>query len=243
MSATLPIALLSGRGSLRQPLVYVALVAFPASYFLVMTLLAGTQLGRHALIGAIVGFAVNAGVVSLPQIVLLYRYRGLHDMIVASPVPRGSYVIGLAASRLIYVAPPLAATLALLAIVTGDTVSPWRLLAVLPLAALCWLVGSLLGFTVVRGLASPSSVSALSNMLGLLLVLLPPVYYPLDLLPGWLHWPALAVPTANCAELMRIVLGQSSAGASELALQVAVLASICGLAAWVTLGDRHWRTR
>lgn len=239
MTAVLPIALLPGRGSMRQPLVYVALVAFPASFFVVLTLLAGSQLSRHALIGAIVGFATNAGVVSLPQLVLLYRYRGLQDMLATSPASRTSYMVGLAASRLIYVAPPLIATAVLFAVVAD--VPPLRLLAIVPLAALCWLVGSLLGFAVVRTWATPTSVSALSNMLGLLLVLLPPVYYPISLLPDWLHWPVLVVPTANCAELMRVVLGTSPTGPVTLVGQVAILLAVCAGALALARSDRRWQ--
>lgn len=239
MTAVLPIALLPGRTSLRQPLVYVSMVAFPASFFVVLTLLAGPELGRHALIGAVVAFAVNAGVVSLPQLVLLYRYRGLQDMLVASPASRASYVVGLAASRLIYVAPPMLGTAVLFAIVAGIPLH--QLLLILPLALLCWLVGSLIGFALVRTWATPASVSALSNMLGILLVLLPPVYYPLSLLPGWLHWPALLVPTANCAELIRVMLGVSSASPLEVAGQLAVLAVVCVGAVAMALNDRRWR--
>lgn len=233
------LALLMSRGNLRQPLVYVAMAAFPASYFLVLSLLGGVKLGRHALLGALVAFAVNAGIVSLPQLALAYRVRRLQDMFVASPVSPVTYALGMAVSRLVYAAPPLVIVFVLLATVSG--ISLWHLAAVIPLTLLAWLTGSLLGFAAAARWENPMTVATASNMLGVLLVMLPPVYYPLDLLPPAVRWIALAIPTANVAELLRLVAGLVTTTPLQLGVQIALLVACLLLCLWMTAVGSRWR--
>jgi ABC-2 type transport system permease protein len=220
-------------------MVYVAMAAFPASYFLVLTLRDGAALGRHALLGAMIGFSVNAGVISLPQVVLTYRARGLQEMFVASPVRPFTYAVGMALSRLIYIAPPLLVMLVLFPVVSG--VGAGRALVLAPLLGLSWFTGSLIGFGATRRWDDPAGVAAMANMLGLVLVLLPPVYYPLDLLPAPLTWPVLLVPTANIAELAREVTGLSDVDVLRLGYQAVALAVTIVGCVWFTSRDRHWR--
>lgn len=233
------LTLLMSRGSLRQPLVYVAMAASPASYFLVLSLLGGVRLGRHALLGALVAFAVNAGIVSLPQLALFYRARRLQDVFVASPVSPLTYALGMAISRLVYVAPPLLVVYVLLATVSG--LSLWHLVAVIPLTLLAWLTGSLLGFATAARWENPMTIATASNMLGVLLVMLPPVYYPLELLPPAVRWVALAIPTANVAELLRVVVGLVTTTPMQLGVQIALLLMCLLLCLWMTALGSRWR--
>lgn len=234
-----PLAVLTSRANVRQPMVYVTMAALPASYFVILTLLAGASLGQHAILGAMVSYGVTGGVVSLPQTVVTYRMRRLHDMIVASPVRPLTYVLGLALSRLVYVAPPLVVVSTIFVFVSD--VVWWRIPLLLPLIALAWFVGSVLGFVVARSWDNPTSVSAIANMIGYLLVLLPPVYYPLSLLPGWLQEGVLLVPTANIAQLLRLVAGLAHAPVMVVVAQVGLLTATVGFCAWFASRDSRWR--
>ena len=234
-----PIAVLTSRGNVRQPMVYFTLAAMPASYFLVFSLLAGGALGRHAFLGAAVAFAVTGGVVSLPQTVVLYRMRRLHDMMVASPIRPLTYVAGLAVSRLLYVAPPLLAVLAAFGLF-GD-ISPWRLAAMAPLVVVAWAFGCALGFAISRRWDNPAYISAVANMVGYLLVLLPPVYYPMSLLPEAAWLTVSLIPTAAIAELMRWSAGISETAGPLTAVQAAsVLLWLAGCL-WYASRDARWR--
>jgi len=230
MRQALAIASLLTRGTLRQPLVYISIMTIPLSYFLLMTLLEGRKMGLHALLGAAVAFGFNSGVVSLPQVVLMYRYRRLQEMLLAGPVSPMTYLVGVALSRLFGAAPNLLALLLILVWIGG--VAPEGLLAVLFLMLLSWFIGSLLGFVLASLWENPVTVSSAANMLGILLVLLPPVYYPAELLPASLRWPAMVIPTANMAQLMRQAVGLSAVQPGHLVLQVGLLGLVAALAVW-----------
>lgn len=234
-----PLAVLTSRANVRQPMVYATMAALPASYFIILTLLAGAALGQHAILGAMVSYGVTGGVVSLPQTVVSYRTRRLHDMIVASPVRPLAYVIGLALSRLVYVAPPLVVVFVIFTLVSD--VAWWRVVLLLPVIALAWFVGSVLGFVVARTSDNPASVSAIANMIGYLLVLLPPVYYPLALLPAWLQDVVLIVPTANIAQLLRLMAGLAEARPMIVIMQAVLLAATVVFCAWYASRDGRWR--
>lgn len=226
----LAVAALLTRGSLRQPLVYVSIVSIPLSYFLLMTLLEGVKLGLHALLGAAVAFGFNAGVVSLPQIVLMYRFRRLQEMMLAGPVSPLIYLVGVAVSRLFFMAPGLLALILVLAWIGGMALH--QLLVIMLLMLLSWFIGSLLGFVLASMWENPVTVSSAANMAGLLMILLPPVYYPADLLPASLRWLVTIIPTANIAQLMRMVAGLSSVDPAQGAVYVGVLGLVAALALW-----------
>lgn len=232
--------MLTSRANVRQPMVYFTLAAMPLSFFLVFTLIAGRSLGQHAFLGAAVAYSVTAGIVSLPQTVVQYRIRQLHDMIVASPIRPVNYLLGLAVSRLLYIAPPLVVILTVFA--WFSEVPPWRVLATLPWLALAWLFGCVVGFAISRRWDNPANISSISNMAGYLIVLLPPVYYPLSLLPDAARVPASFIPTATLAEMMRWSVGLSESAPGLMAADVAVTLALIAACIWYTSRDSRWRT-
>ncbi len=238
--AAFPVAALMSRASLRQPIIYVTLTAIPASYVLLLFLVRGRGLGETALVGAVVAAGTNAGLISLPQILLGYRMRRLQDMFVASPMSPHAYLFGAALSRLVYIAPVLVIALTAFAIVGG--VGPARLAAMVGLVAISWVTGSVLGFLVTARLPDPASVSAASNMLGVVLVMLPPVYYPIELLSERVARPLLALPTVDVAVLARALNGQTGGDSPYLVPALVVLAAwllVGGVYAWRRL---RWQT-
>jgi len=158
------LAVLTSRANVRQPMVYVTMGALPASYFIVISLLAGSDLGMHAFLGAMVSYAVTGGVVSLPQTVVAYRMRRLHEMLVTSPMKPLTYVLGLAVSRILYVAPPLLVVFAIFTVVAD--VAIWRVVLLVPLVAVAWTIGSVLGFSIAKQWDNPAYISAVANMIG-----------------------------------------------------------------------------
>lgn len=234
-----PIALLTSRANVRQPIVYLTLAGMPISYFIVFSLIAGSTLSRQAFIGAAIAYSINGGVVSLPQTVVVYRMRQLHDMIIASPIRPATYLTGLALSRLLYVGPPLVVVLVALSLF-GE-MPLWRVLMVVPFVAVAWMFGCALGFAVSRRWDNPAYISSIANMVGYLLVLLPPVYYPMSLLPQGLRLPISLVPTAAIAELTRWGTGLDQPSGALVAFDMAVsLVAVVGCA-WYAASDRRWR--
>jgi ABC-2 type transport system permease protein len=74
-----------------------------------------------------------------------------------------------------------------------------------------WLMGTLLGFWLGNSARDPARLGAAANVLHFLLILLPPVYYPVSVLPEWASHLALLVPTASLSHVLsyQLALAQS----------------------------------
>lgn len=204
---TFAVAALTLKPSLRQPLFIVLVSVLPLSLLVMFQVIGGAGLGQHALYGMIIVFATNAGVISLPQITVTYRNSHLQEMYVASPVGPGMYALGLGLSRLLFALPPILVILGVLTVRGGMAVSalPLALLVVF-CTSFC---GVMIGFTLSLVVPNVYMISTVANLTGLVLTVLPPVYYPLAMIPASWRWLAMLAPTVNAAELLRIYGGVS----------------------------------
>jgi ABC-2 type transport system permease protein len=235
------IAALSLKPSLRQPLYIVLVSLLPFSFVLTFWLIGGASLSQHALYGLLVAFATNPGIISLPQIAVSYKISRLQEMYVASPVGPGLYAFGLGLSRLLFATPPVLAIFGVLALRGGMS------LRMLPLAAavvVCVaLTAVLAGFTLSLTVPNLPLVSIVGNMLGLLLTVVPPVYYPLTMVPSGFRWLPLLTPTANAAQLLRIFGGSAHSSSGMTLLHWAILLTEGLLLAGVVLRRMRWQER
>lgn len=228
------------RPNLRTPLWFVVISIIPATFVFIFWLIGGMALGQHALLGALVTFANGAGIVSLPQLMVGLKYRKLQDVFVASPCSPFSYAVGLALSRLMYVSPPL--LLVLIILLSIGLVELTALPVILLILCVTWFTGTMIGFTVGTYVAdNVLHVSAISNLLGLVLTLIPPVYYPLELIPESYRWLALSVPTANAAQLIRVASGVAVTSGWEVALHWTILGTYVVFSMFLSLRKSRWR--
>lgn len=236
----LSVAILATRGTFRNPLILVSIALLPATVFLLFFMIGGMGLSQHVLLGSMVAFTFNAGIVSLPQVFVQYKGRKLQDMFVASPLHPVTYMTGLGLSRLLYSAPNLALVLGA-SLWTG--VLPWRALpGVLVVLLISWLIGSLIGFTVATYITAARNIGVVSNMLGTLLAAIPPVLYPLDLVPGEaFKGIAMAVPAAAAAQLVRIQAGATESPWFQQPLLWSILALYLGLGLLLVVRGSRWR--
>ena len=226
---TFAVAALTLKPSLRQPLFIILVSVLPLSLFVMFQLIGGSALGQHALYGMIIVFATNAGVISLPQITVIYRNSHLQEMYVASPVGPGLYALGLGLSRLLFALPPILVILGVLTVRGGMAAStlPLALLVVL-CTSFC---GVMTGFTLSLVVPNVYMISTVANLTGLVLTVLPPVYYPLAMVPAGWRWLAMLAPTVNAAELLRIYGGVSTGSPGMALLHWTVLLAetlVCG---------------
>lgn len=186
---------------------------------------AGTQL----ITGALVFGLGMAGVNMLAQGMLNERFNSMLKLVVTSPVHPMSYVLGVVAFAVVQ---GLAAGAVLLSFapVTGTDVhlSLW-LLPVLVLAAL-----STAGMSVIIATRAPGleAGSMLANVFGILIVLLSPIYYPMERLPEGMQWVARLSPFTHAGEAVnRILSGEGGFLPSALALMaITVVTTTVGIA-------------
>ncbi len=198
------------RPIIRNPIWHVVISIIPLSYVLIFGILGGVNLAKYAIVGALIALSMNSGIVSLPQVVVYLKNIKLQEMFVASPVDPYTYCLGIALSRLFYVMPELLLFLLLGASLNVITLSEIPIIVSLVLCS--WIIGCTIGYTVSTYVDKIMYISAVSNLLGLLLMLLPPVYYPAEFLPQQFRFVVYLVPSATVAQLLRLYLGISSWG-------------------------------
>lgn len=188
----------------RQPLMLI-MIGLISSIPLFFILVFGGQIS-YGLVGAMVSTISFIGIAAAIQDITVDRYLKIREMIVAMPVHPISYAVGVALAPLVLSAPSL---------IFFTAIAIW--LKVLPLSSIGWIIASLLlcwttlssiGFIISTYLqkASVYTLNNMSNILGLGLIFIPPVYYPEELLGG-LSWIAMILPTSNAAGLIRAYSG------------------------------------
>jgi len=227
------------RPVLRQPMLTVVVSVIPVSFILIFRLIGGKELSLHALYGTLVVFAANVGIISLPQVAVTFQSYRLRDMFVASPVSPLLYAAGMGLSRLCWAAPGLGLIILFLTLRGGLRWQqvPWVLLVIF----FTWFTGVMIGFFISTFLPDPFMIGNASNLVGMLLSVLPPIYYPLSLVPAPWRWLPMLVPTTHAAQLIRAAGGLAvlSRGASVLHWSIlCAYAVLCGL---LSIRYAQWR--
>lgn len=193
----------------------------PGALYLMFFLVGGQELSQHVLYGALIAQALGAGLVSMPQFIVIHRDRRLLEMYIASPMGPLPYMIGFAAGRLIYMVPGL---IVLLSIMLGfGFMELQNLPATLGVVFATFVLGSMIGFTIATYIRSLFVTGAVSNILNSLLMMLPPVMYPLAIIPDRYQWLAFIAPTTAVAELARWVNNLTELSSGRLTLCLLIL--------------------
>jgi ABC-2 type transport system permease protein len=224
---------------LRNPVTYLILFIFPAIFLFLYSLLGGVKLGEHVLFGSLVGFTMNSGIISLPQKVVEYKVKRLQDMFVASPANEVIYLFGIGLSRLLLACPGCLLFLAILLTKHFVPLSALPVIIVILLAS--WACGCAIGFTLATYVTNPPQISALANVLGVFLLLLPPVMYPLQLIPP--HWRlvTLFLPSVSAAHLLKTYAGISTGSTYTVPVAWLPLLVYLALGFVVVINKSRWR--
>jgi ABC-2 type transport system permease protein len=220
----------------RLVLYLVVMLLFPLGvlFFARYLLPEGVDVGPRLIAGSIV-FNLGITVVnSLSQSIAWARFNHQLKLFQVRPLSRGAYAAGVT-SFWVLLAVVNACLILLFAPLFGIDIqlSLWFL----PLALLTAL--SMTGLALLIGTWAPSMQTGnlLSNVVGILLVMVSPIYFPLSRLPEWLQYPARLSPYKYAADAFDAILS----GASGFYDEVAVLAAIA--AAGLLLGVRGMRWR
>lgn len=107
---------------------------------------------------------------------------------------------------------------------------------------LCWGVGCAIGFTLATYMNNLTTVSQFANLLALMMVMLPPVSYPIELVSAQWRWLTLAIPTTSAAQLIKIASGVSHpTGPGYVLVCWLVLSASCVVFLWLASAKSQWR--
>jgi len=222
----------------RQPLMifFVGMISSLPLYFI---LVFGGQIS-YGLIGAMVSTASLIGMMASIQDVAWDRYVKIREMLVAMPVHPLSYALGLALAPLVISSPSLiffSAITMWLGVLTPYSIL-WAVLSLI----VCWATLSSIGFLISTYLqkAAPYTLNSLSNILGIGLTFIPPVYYPEEIL-GNFSWISMIFPTSNATSLIRVYSGSLTLPFEMVVARWLILLSTMLVFTVITVVKARWR--
>ncbi|HYM39391.1 MAG TPA: ABC transporter permease [Thermoplasmata archaeon] len=194
----------------RMPLYLVNTLGAPFSFLFFIYVVSRGQLVGYGVAGGLVLTTFSIGT-SLQADMTHFRVDlKLQDMVVASPMRAWTYVLGMALSELAFATPGIVAFL-----FVGYTTQAPGVLG-LPIIVgtllLVWGLGCSLGFFLATYLRDIRETFAISPLLSLVLSVLPPVYYPITVIPADLRILGYLAPTADASLLIQGALGIPTQG-------------------------------
>ncbi|MCX8188042.1 MAG: ABC transporter permease [Nitrososphaeria archaeon] len=209
----------------RSPLWLIVMLAYPLIIVFFIYIFADYAVS-DALIGGLISLVVMSGISIQADIVWYKVELKFQDVVVASPVSPTVYMMGMAISELVYSSPAIALFLILIAL--REMVSILRIPMFLLSILLCWLSALSLGFYLSTHISNIRHIWALETLISIVLSMLPPIYYPISLLPEWARVASMLVPTTHAA-----LLAKEAAGIISLTEHQRLLSSAV-LIAWTT---------
>jgi ABC-type multidrug transport system permease subunit len=219
------------------PAMYVvAIVFFPLGTLLFAKAMTppGFDVGVRLVAGSLVFGLGLASVNLLAQLILFERFNNEMKLVIASPVHPLSYAAGVLIYSVGQALVTAAVVLSFAPLFGIDiTLSIW----LLPLLLLTALSMTGMAFVIATWSPSMEAGNMMANTLGILVVILSPVYYPIERLPGWLQWLVRFSPYTHAGEAMNRVL--SGQGGFEREMLILAGITVVGLVIGI-LGLR-WR--
>ena len=221
----------------RNPMSLVFTAISPFSLLFVLFVVSGGQYIHFAVAGSLVMALVGYGL-ALGQDISFYKteYK-VQDVFVASPVSPLTYMVGLALSELLFGLPALV-VLATLVVYFGSVFSIPLLVATI---LLIWGAMSALGFFLSSHMLHMRNATQVISFVNVILAVLPPVFYSMDMMPDVLRPLAYAVPTTHASLMLQDIMGISTP--ADWSLEFGFAIQIAYLLAFITLAKTKalWR--
>jgi ABC-2 type transport system permease protein len=221
----------------RNPMSLVFTAISPFSLLFVLFVVSGGQYIHFAVAGSLVMALVGYGL-ALGQDISFYKteYK-VQDVFVASPVSPLTYMVGLALSELLFGLPALL-VLATLVVYFGSVFSIPLLVATI---LLIWGAMSALGFFISSHMLHMRNATQVISFVNVILAVLPPVFYSMDVMPDVLRPLAYAVPTTHASLMLQDIMGIPTP--ADWSLEFGFAIQIAYLLAFITLAKTKalWR--
>ena len=187
----------------RNPMSLVFTAISPFSLLFVLFVISGGKYTYFAVAGSLVMALVGYGL-ALGQDISFYKteYK-VQDVFVASPVSPLTYMMGLALSELLFGLPALA-VLAAFVLYLGSYVSIPLLVATVLLK---WGAMSAMGFFLSSHMLHMRNATQVISFVNVILAVLPPIFYPINIVPEVLRPLAYAVPTTHASLILQYIMG------------------------------------
>lgn len=175
-----------------------------------------------AVLGALVFSFFTLGQRVLNEAAYIRIDHKLNELYLTSPLTPESYFLGMSLGVLVAYLPPIL-FIAALAAVTVQL--PLATVVFLPFALLAvWLFSSSLGYVVSTQFRDVRAIWSYASLLYNLFGVLPPVFYPVGLVPTGLRTAVLLLPPSAASSLAQWTLGAAILSPAEVAIAAGALA-------------------
>ena len=221
------------------PVVLLNTVLSPLSFLLLIYFVSGGRLIGDAIEGGFIMSMFNSGMSLQGDLAHLKNDFKLQDMVVSSPTSPAAYVTGMALAEIIYSVPALAVLMVLAAVYLHPGMV--QVLELLGVFLLMFLTSIAIGYTLSTFSSDIVQSFAFSRLISTLFSTLPPVYYPITLIPLPYRYVAYLSPTTYAAEISQHATGFLSLSNLSAALAWSVLFVTTGLLALIAVKKARWR--
>jgi ABC-2 type transport system permease protein len=223
------------------PVVLVNTVLSPLSFLILIFFVSDGRLLGDAIEGGLIMTMFSSGTGLQADLSHYKNDFKLQDIVVGSPTPAGVYVAGMAISELIYSSPALAILVVLFDLYVRA--SPLQVLGIVAVMVLMFLTSISLGFALASISADIVQSFAYTRLLSTLFSTLPPVYYPITLIPLPYRYLAYLSPTTYASEIAQNLSGFLQLSGGMVALDWAVLIGLTAVFLWVGVRHARWREK
>lgn len=223
---------------LKDPIMLIILAMISFLPVIFIGVFVGGSMAVQSLVGAIVLTLFFAGIQIAQSTYFNKHWFRFQDIYVASPVSPLSYAMGLSISTLIGSVPSVVIAMGILLFTWSVTPAGFIFLAIV--SGLLWLSTIFMGFMIGSSVKDTRRANTLPQALGFLFGFLPPIYYPLDKLPGFIQPLAMLIPTTHGAQLAKYYLGLITIPDWQLVFGWAYLLGFTALMAFLAKRWARW---
>jgi len=202
------VAYLESRWIKRQPLWIFQSIISSIGFILILFAWGSISALRNLVVAYIVAGAWSQGLNIVAQSIGWSRIGGEYERYIASPVTLSSYFLGIVLATSPFMLITLIPATILAIILTIKITEFLLLLSLIPIALI---IGAFLSLSIILRIKNPTNISAITNPLNTFTIVLPPVYYPLTVVPENLRIICLFMPTVSLVELGRWIILHRSA--------------------------------
>jgi len=221
------------------PIMMINTVLSPLSFLVVIDFVSRGALIGQAIEGGLIMSMFQSGMSLQGDISHLKNDFKLQDMLVSSPASPAVYVIGMAASEIIYNLPALA----ILVVLGGVYIHPGAVQALELTAALAlmFLTSITIGFMFATLSSDIVQSFAWSRLLTTVFTAITPVYYPITYIPFPFRYLAYLSPTTYVAELMQNAAGYLQLSENVLITDWAIIGGLSAVLLLVVSRNARWK--
>jgi ABC-2 type transport system permease protein len=189
--------------------------------------------------GALIMTMVTAGIGLQADLSHLKNDYKMQDMVVSSPTNAATYMMGMAMSEIVFVAPTLLVLLILAMLFMKTTAI--GALTIVAVMALMFTFSIALGFFLSTYTTDVIQNYAFIGILSIVLATIPPVYYPITYIPLPYRYIAYLSPTTYAAEIVQSAIGSISLPVQMLVLDWAVVIAVAAALLFISIKRSRWR--